>query len=231
MTAFLAVVFAAVGMLVATAYMERDSSMALISSGGPTIVDGERSPTTAADDPPPATGADPTMTTESQAGAAASSSVVSSTVPSDPSVSERGRWALDQISYPWQAKLPGWTVEFEGGREGLFGLTLVDDKRIEIYLRDDQTDELLVHIVAHELGHAVDVTLNDGSDRRAWQSARGIEGEPWWPGSAASDFRTGAGDFAESFAYWQAESDNFRSKLGPEPTADQLELMAELALD
>lgn len=228
---FLSVVFAAVGMQLATAYMERDSSMALISSGEPTVVDGEWSPATAADDPPPATGADPTTTTEPQAGAAASSSVVSSSAPPAPSVAERGRWALDQISYPWQTKLPGWTVEFEDGRDGLFGLTLVDDKRIEIYVRDDQTDELLVHIVAHELGHAVDVTLNDGNERRAWQRVRGIEGEPWWPDSAASDFRTGAGDFAESFAYWQAESDNFRSKLGPEPTADQLELLAELALD
>lgn len=205
---------AVVGPQLATAYRERESSMALISSGGPTAVDS-------------------TTTTDARAGATASSAATSSTTASASSTAanERGRWALDQISYPWQEKLPGWTVEFDDGRDGLFGLTLVDDKRIEIYVRDDQSDDLLVHIVAHEIGHAVDVTLNDGGDRRAWQHVRGIEDEPWWPSSAASDFRTGAGDFAESFAYWQARSDNFRSKLGPAPSVDQLELMAALALD
>ncbi|MDH5520413.1 MAG: hypothetical protein OEZ14_07760 [Acidimicrobiia bacterium] len=235
---FVAVVSAIVGVRVATAHMERES-MALISSGGPTIIDREQPPATAdAIQPPTIEGSSTTTTTtESRSGAAASPSVSpeseSPSVLSSGSASaeERGRWALEQISYPWQERLPGWTVEFDDGREGLFGLTLVDDKRIEVYVRHDQTDDLLVHIVAHELGHAVDVTLNKGGDRRAWQAARGIENEPWWPSSASSDFRTGAGDFAESFAYWQAESDNFRSKLGPPPSADQLELMAALAID
>ena len=141
----------------------------------------------------------------------------------------RGQRALEHISYPWAERLPGWQIEFLGGRPGLFGLTKVDQKRIEIYVRDDQSEDLLVHIIAHEIGHAVDVTLNDGPDRRRWQEIRGVGDEPWWPDSAASDFETGAGDFAEVFAYWQVQSDNYRSKLGPKPDEAQLRLMAELA--
>ncbi len=233
--------FVAVGLWVGTGSVEVESSMAWISSGGPTIIEREDPSSSAVADEPAVSDGVPTTTTRSRrSGAAASSSVASldgsssegvAEAPPGRSPQERGRWALDRISYPWQDRLPGWTVEFDDGREGLFGLTLVDDKRIEIYVRDDQSDDLLVHIVAHELGHAVDVTLNDGDDRRAWQAARGIEDAPWWPSSAASDFRTGAGDFAESFAYWQAESDNFRSKLGRVPDAVQLELIAELAVD
>ncbi len=142
---------------------------------------------------------------------------------------DRGRAALGRIGYPWSERLPGWTIEFLDGRKGLYGLTVVDEKRIEIYVRVDQTDDLLDHIVAHELGHAVDVTLNDGDDRRRWQAARGIEDEPWWPNAAASDFHTGAGDFAESFAYWQTRSSNYRSRLGPAPSGTQLQIMAELS--
>ena len=144
---------------------------------------------------------------------------------------ELGRWALDQISFPWQGALPGWRISFHGERPGLFGLTLVDDKRIEIYVRKEQDPELLVHIVAHEIGHAVDVTMNDGPDRRRWQEARGIGSEPWWPGEAASDFATGAGDFAEGFAFWQAGPEHFRSKIGPSPTEEQIALLAELTFD
>jgi hypothetical protein len=147
----------------------------------------------------------------------------------DDSPQARGQRALAELSYPWRDRLSGWTVVFLDGRSGLYGLTLVDDKRIEIYVRDGQDQNLLVHIVAHEIGHAVDVTLNDGPDRRRWQEIRGIGGEPWWPDAAASDFLTGAGDFAESFAYWQTRTGNYRSKLGPPPNDDQLQLMAELA--
>lgn len=140
-----------------------------------------------------------------------------------------GGWALEQIDYPWSEALPGWEITFEPERSGLYGLTLVDEQRIEIYVRDGQDPDLLVHVVAHEIGHAVDVTLNDGADRRRWQEARGIGSEPWWPGEAASDFATGAGDFAEGFAVWQAGPDHFRSTIGPVPTDAQLSLLAELA--
>lgn len=147
--------------------------------------------------------------------------------PSDPN--SRGEEALATISYPWQQLLPGWTIDFLPEKSGLYGLTLVPEKRIEVYVRDNQTEELLAHVIAHELGHAIDVTLNDGPDRRAWEEARGTGSSPWWPGNGTTDFSTGAGDFAESFAAWQVGSGSFRSTLADPPTQAQIELLAQLA--
>jgi hypothetical protein len=96
-------------------------------------------------------------------------------------------------------------------------------------VRESQSTELLAHVIAHELGHAVDVTLNDGPDRRRWEDARGLDSAPWWPGNGATDFSTGAGDFAESFAAWQVGDASFRSKLGGSPTTEQIALLAELS--
>lgn len=146
---------------------------------------------------------------------------------SDPQ--SRGDAALESISYPWQQLLPGWTIEFLPEKSGLYGLTLVPEKRIEVYVRDSQPEALLAHVIAHELGHAIDVTLNDGPDRRAWEEARGTGSSPWWPGNGTTDFSTGAGDFAESFAAWQVGSGSFRSTLADPPTDAQIELLARLA--
>jgi hypothetical protein len=139
-----------------------------------------------------------------------------------------GAEALQLISYPWEQLLPGWTVEFLPERDGLYGLTKVRHQRIEIYVRLDRSPTFLAHVIAHELGHAVDVTLNDEDDRDRWRAARGLDSAPWWPESGKTDFQTGAGDFAESFAAWQINADNFRSELGTAPTATQTELLAEL---
>ncbi len=142
-------------------------------------------------------------------------------------VEPRGEAALASIPYPWRELLPGWEIRFHSGLDGAYGYTLTDERVIEIYVRDDQSDQLLAHVIAHELGHAVDVTHNDAEDRHRWQAARDFDA-PWWPDSRASDFATGAGDFAESFAAWQVGSESFRSQLGQPPSAEQLELLAEL---
>ncbi|MGB5755696.1 MAG: hypothetical protein WBM50_02175, partial [Acidimicrobiales bacterium] len=147
--------------------------------------------------------------------------------PTDPT--SRGEAALATISYPWRELLPGWTIAFLPERDGLYGLTLVPEQRIEIYVRRTQSTVLLAHVIAHELGHAVDVTLNDGQDRRRWEASRGIESDPWWPGNGATDFSTGAGDFAESFAAWQIGGESFRSKLADPPSPDQINLLAQLS--
>lgn len=163
------------------------------------------------------------------AGAAAETDGDDSSPMSEQTITARGSAALATISYPWQQLLPEWTIDFLPEKSGLYGLTLVPERRIEIYVRDGQTEELLAHVIAHELGHAIDVTLNDGPDRRVWEETRGIGGEPWWPGNGTSDFSTGAGDFAESFAAWQVGSGSFRSTLGDPPTQEQIELLAGLA--
>lgn len=140
-----------------------------------------------------------------------------------------GRAALAEISYPWERTLPEWTIEFHPARDGLYGLTLVPEQRIEVYVRPDQSPGMVAHVIAHELGHAVDVSLNDGEDRNRWTAARGLDDAPWWPESGATDFSTGAGDFAESFAAWQVGPNGFRSTLAPAPDGAQIELLAELS--
>ena len=156
-------------------------------------------------------------------------STIEATTSAPPTPAERGREALALIDYDWQSRLDGWSIVFAPGRDGVLGLTYVDRKTIEIFVRENQTSDLLAHVIAHEMGHAVDVTLNDSDERQRWQDSRGIGDAPWWPGDGATDFSTGAGDFAESFAAWQVGSGNFRSKLSGAPNAGQLDLMAELS--
>ncbi|MCP5035703.1 MAG: hypothetical protein GY939_28220 [Actinomycetia bacterium] len=148
---------------------------------------------------------------------------------SDPRAAARGAEALARISYPWREHLPGWEIRFFDARDGAYGYTMTQENRIDIHVRDDQSDHLLTHVVAHEIGHAVDVALNSSDDRDRWKAARGIEDAPWWPDNRAADFATGAGDFAESFASWQVGPEAFRSQLGGAPTADQQALLADLA--
>ncbi|MEL6985275.1 MAG: hypothetical protein AAFO29_22775 [Actinomycetota bacterium] len=149
--------------------------------------------------------------------------------PDLPAHEQVGLEALAGITYPWQEILGDWTIEFQTTTDGLYGLTLVPERKIEIYVRPDQSPSMVRHVIAHEIGHAVDVTLNDGSDRRRWTEARDIDAAPWWPESGAADFQTGAGDFAESFAAWQVGPSGFRSELAPPPNAVQIQLLAELS--
>lgn len=181
--------------------------------------------------------ANPTTTTP-PAATAATTAPVPTTVPppqttappaaQPTSVDARGQAALASISYPWQAKLPGWQIRFHPGINGAYGYTLTNESIIDIYVRDGQSDQLLAHVIAHEIGHAVDVTLNDSADRDRWQAARGLDAQ-WWPDNRATDFATGAGDFAESFAAWQVGSASFRSQLGGPPSPEQLDVLADLA--
>ncbi len=142
--------------------------------------------------------------------------------------SEVTRSALAQISYPWQELLPDWNIEFYPERQDLYGLTIVSERRIEIYVRGDQSSGLLAHVIAHELGHAIDVTLNSEADRQQWRDLRGLEAS-WFPSDGETDFSHGAGDFAESFAAWQVGPQSFRSNLGPPPNDDAIRLMAKLS--
>jgi hypothetical protein len=148
----------------------------------------------------------------------------------DPEATRRGLNALSTIAYPWASQLPGWEIRFHRVTDGAYGYTLSREHRIDIYVRDLEPEELLIHVIAHELGHAVDLTHNGPDERQRWLELRGAAGSPWWPDNRAADFATGAGDFAESFAAWQTGSDReFRSQLAPPPTPEQRAVLSELA--
>lgn len=134
---------------------------------------------------------------------------------------------LARISYPWQSRLPGWSIDFLPGKDGYLGATWSRTHRIEIYVRDGQSVDELAFTLAHELGHAVDLTYFDATDRDRWLAARGAAGASWWTDSGAGDYAVGAGDFAESFAVWQIGGRSL-STLAGQPTEAQLALLAEL---
>jgi len=141
---------------------------------------------------------------------------------------ERQAAVVGRISYPWERELAGWTIEFLPGRPGFLGATWPDRKHIEVFVRDDLDDAELAFTLAHEIGHAVDVTHLDEDDRARWLRARGRLGTPWWTGSGLSDFEVGAGDWAEAFAVWQVGGRSL-STLSAQPDAGDLALVAELA--
>ena len=137
-----------------------------------------------------------------------------------------GDAALARISYPWQSALPGWSIEFRPAQGSLRGLTLSGERRIEIYVHTTDVNAV-ARVIAHELGHAADLTFNSTRSRRTWEAARGIGDEvPWWPSASAADFSTGSGDFAECFATWQVGT-NSRSAFGA-CSASDLDLLISL---
>ncbi len=118
---------------------------------------------------------------------------------------ERGNEALSRITYDWASL--GFRIEFLPPKRGFRGLTYPYEGRIEVFVSDDLSIDELAHVLAHEIGHAVDVRLNSPDDRRRWLEARGVAPSTlWWAGPAASDFSSGSGDFAECFAWWQVGS-------------------------
>lgn len=150
------------------------------------------------------------------------------TPPTQADISMRDR-TIALLDFPWEARLPGWRIEFSSSRSGLRGLTYPDTKVIEIYVRPTDSPASLARVLAHELGHAVDIELNSATDRQRWRDARGIgSGARWWPDPSTSDFDTGAGDFAEAFAVWLTGVTSL-SRVGAPLTADHLALVAQLA--
>jgi hypothetical protein len=137
--------------------------------------------------------------------------------------------ATDAITYPWREMLPGWTIQFVPGTTKVAGYTWSSQKHIEVFVRPGDDARSLARVLAHELGHAVDVTLNTADERRTWLAQRNATTDQWWPAAGQADFSAGAGDFAEAFAYWQLRDTAVRSQVGGTPTAADLALLVQLA--
>src|SRR5437867_918665 len=83
--------------------------------------------------------------------------------------------ALDLIQIPWQEL--GYQIVFMPPRAGFRAMTIPGKHRIEIYARPQDDVGLLAYDIAHELGHAIDLTYNTDETRRKWMQVRGIDPE------------------------------------------------------
>ena len=136
----------------------------------------------------------------------------------------QGEQALNLVTYPWRTTLPGWHIVFLPERTGYLAMTFRLDRRIEVYVRADRSPEALAHDIAHELGHAVDVTYNNDESRALYRSLRAVPAtSPWWACNSCTDLQTLAGDFAETFALLAAPSYRFYGQLASAPTGSALE--------
>jgi hypothetical protein len=134
-----------------------------------------------------------------------------------------GLRALALVTYPWQQALPGWQIRFLPARKGYLAITYRVERRIDVYVRMDRPVEGVAHDIAHELGHAIDVSYLNDETRAEFLALRSLKATtPWWACDGCTDLQTGAGDFAECFALIAAPRYKFYSRLGDEPTAEQL---------
>jgi hypothetical protein len=157
------------------------------------------------------------------------SSALGTTTSIDENRADRlGAAAEALIAYPFRSVLDDWSIEFAPNRESVRGLTFPQSQRIEVYVRDGDTAATVARVLAHEVGHAIDVSFNDDADRASWRSARGIaDTTPWWPNGTTFDFDTASGDWAESFAVMQTGATHQGTVAGP-LSAEQLDVLAGL---
>jgi hypothetical protein len=111
----------------------------------------------------------------------------------------------------------GYRLRVAGPAPGLRGQTDNAARTITLYVSPHDAPSLVAHDLGHELGHAYDATRLSAAQRAAYLRARGVPGGAWTPRAQASDYRSGAGDFAEVFALCQAASPIYRSRLAARP--------------
>lgn len=140
----------------------------------------------------------------------------------------RGQAAAAQLRYVAATRtLP---VEFRAARAGVLGMADLHAGSVDVYVKTcaTQSDELLRHVIAHELGHVLDELTMTEERRAAWLAARGIPaGTPWYGCSACEDFATPAGDFAEVYAQWATGETRNHSALAAAPASGDVERLAE----
>ena len=124
----------------------------------------------------------------------------------------------------------GYRIVFKPAVPGLLGLTDSRTRTITVYVRSSETDLVLAHTIAHEMGHAVDFTRGTAARHGRYQTVRGIRRSvsAWYGCNSCTDYTTSAGDWAEVFAQWLAGPGDYRSRMAAAPTAAQLAVLAPL---
>jgi hypothetical protein len=111
----------------------------------------------------------------------------------------------------------GYSLRVAGPVPGMRGQTDTAARTITLFVSPNDTPNVVAHDLGHELGHAFDARMLTAAQRAAYLRARGVPNAPWFPGARASDYRSGAGDFAEVFALCHAASPVYRSRLADRP--------------
>jgi hypothetical protein len=111
----------------------------------------------------------------------------------------------------------GYRLRIAGPLPGVRGRTDTAARTITLFVSPRDAPHRVAHDLGHEIGHAFDAARLSAAERAAYLRARGVPSAPWWPGSRASDYRSGAGDFAEVFALCHAASPDYRSRLAGRP--------------
>ncbi len=124
-----------------------------------------------------------------------------------------GLRAESLIGYDWQAILPGWEINYEQSGGGLRAVTDRTTSEITMYIQADESPAVVAAALAHELGHAIDLTYFTDDQRFEWLEARGMPAV-WWAGDGLNDFNVGSGDFAEAVAALWVGSPSY-SEQGP----------------
>jgi hypothetical protein len=111
----------------------------------------------------------------------------------------------------------GYRLHVAGPLEGMRGRIHTGARTITLFVAPTAAPHRIAHDLAHEIGHAFDTGTLSAGERAAYLRARGAAGAAWWPAGEASDYATGAGDFAEVFALCHAASPDYRSRLAVRP--------------
>ena len=129
------------------------------------------------------------------------------------------------IGWDFRSALPTWRIDHAQAHPTWRGVTNTVDRTVTLFDRPETSIDEAASVLAHELGHAVDLDVLDDDTRRAWLALRSID-TGWWAGEAQADFDVGAGDFAEAVAAYLLGSPT-RSPHGSY-TDEQLAFVAEL---
>lgn len=129
-----------------------------------------------------------------------------------------GDQAISMVNWNWKPVLPGWSIQLGSEVPGYRGLASRKLRLIMVWVRPNDSPEMVAGTVVHELAHAFDWEYLTPALREEWIKTRGLPPDtPWYSpsGILQSDFLYGAGDFAEAVAWTlQGPAVGFRSCLG-----------------